>query len=444
MDSQNAISKKQLLIQFFIGLTSIVIIPILVIILLLSEQSNLKLINRQLSHQHAEDIHHILGQKIGDALETSTIELNNLEDINWEELLGNDLVEDFLILDTSYKPIYSPLEDERLGEIMIKFHQEGKSEFQEGLISEIVQEDSLLGYLLVTHQENLIQTQRPYFYFLILIPLVIGSVLFFKLMHQGLHILTSYYHNIHQSYVQASYEKDIYLDKYLRSERLVNMGRFASGLAHEIGNPLSSIISSTEILKKYELNTIEREGYYNQILNDSYKIDSLIKEFLDFRKHKAEMKTKGNINVIILDAIGDLSSFLTNKDIKIHTDLAKDLPDLIVDESRIKMVFTNLIKNAYQSIEDEGFVQIRTLNIENGIRIRIRDSGKGISPEDMESIFSPFFTTKDVGEGFGLGLFITMQIIHAHNGKLKVESNLGKGSIFTVDLVFEREEDYEE
>lgn len=437
MEKQNPISKKQLLIQFSIGLVSIVIIPILVILLLLSEQTNLKSMNHQLSQQHLADTHYILNQKIEDVLVNNTNLTSDLLDIKWEEYLPKEIVDEYLIIDNKYNLIYSPLDNERIKEL-------DKTELEENFISEIKLEDSLLGYVLIVSKESLMQTERSYFYLLILIPLIIGSILFFKLMHQGFHILSTYYHDIHQSYVQASYEKDVYLDKYLRSERLVNMGRFASGIAHEIGNPLSSIISSTEILKQYDLNSQEKDQYYNQILSDSYKIDNLIKEFLDFRKHKAEIKTKGNINEIILSAIQELPTLFKNQDIELITDLAKDLPDIIVDESRIQMVFTNLIKNAYQSIDGKGFIQVRTLNIENGIRIRIRDSGKGISLEDMEKIFTPFFTTKDVGEGFGLGLFITMQIIHAHNGKLRVESNIDRGSIFTIDLISEREEEDEE
>ncbi|MDM8534925.1 ATP-binding protein [Clostridiaceae bacterium HSG29] len=268
----------------------------------------------------------------------------------------------------------------------------------------------------------------------IIIGIFIISAVVFKVFFKASDIIMSKYINISDNYKKVNKEKNEYQNKYLRTEKLITMGRFASGIAHEIGNPLSSIISSVEILKTYELSEDEKYDYFNKISNDSEKIDRLLSEFLDFRKHEEKSKTKTDINKIILESIENVSDDKKRDEIEIVMDFSKSIPNLNVDKERIKIVFTNIIQNAYQAIDGEGFIHIRTLLVNNGVRIRISDTGTGIKPEDIKNIFDPFFTTKDVGNGFGLGLFICSQIVHSHSGTIKVDSNLGQGTTFTIEL----------
>lgn len=287
-------------------------------------------------------------------------------------------------------------------------------------------------------------TDHNQFRLFAILGILISTIIIFKIFFKVSDLIISQYVGISDSYKKVNHEKEVYMDKYLRSEKLVTMGRFASGIAHEIGNPLSSIISSAQILKKYKLSKEEQTEYINKILNDSQKIDGLLHEFLDFRKHKSEAKIKVNINDVIKESIDNISDDKKKDNIQLAMDFSKKLPDIILDKDRMSIVFTNIIQNAYQSIDGEGFIHVRTLKLDNRIRIRISDSGHGIKKEDMEKIFDPFFTTKDVGKGFGLGLFVCSQIIHSHQGSISVDSNYGEGTVFTIDLSLSKEESNEE
>lgn len=274
---------------------------------------------------------------------------------------------------------------------------------------------------------------------IIIVGIFFSVVIIFKAFFKVFDLIVRHYVNINDNYKQANYEKELYYDKFIRSEKLVTMGRFASGIAHEIGNPLSSIMSSIDILKEYPMNEKQRVDYYDQILRDSQKIDMLLQEFLDFRKQENRPKTEGNINSLIKEAIDEISEDRRKEGIDLHLDLSNSLPMLIMDPERMKIVFVNIIQNAYQAIENDGYIHIRTIKLESGIRIRISDSGAGIEESVITQIFDPFFTTKEVGAGFGLGLFMCSQIITQHHGTIKVDSTHGQGTIFTIDLFSKKE-----
>ncbi|WP_432664940.1 ATP-binding protein [Wukongibacter baidiensis] len=439
---------KEISKQILLGIVSILLIPILLIIILMTEQMSYQKKIEGFMGNHTNGIAQVLANSIN-YLDTSGP--NNefsIKDLEWNKIFPSDTESFYILIDTKGELIYKSkgygLDANHIKKIIDSddyiLEDNWYTEEFISAKSEITKDGQVLANLVILSKNVIMSSKHKQFQFFSMIVLLIGSIIWFKLLYKVYDSIISRYIWISDSYKKVNYEKKIYLEKYLRSEKLVTMGRFASGIAHEIGNPLSSIISSTQILKKYELNEKEKNDYYDKILNDSKKIDVLIKEFLDFRKYKDEAKIKVNINDIISESIDNISDNKKKDNVELIMDLSKNLPGIIADKDRICMAFTNIIQNAYQAIDGNGFIHIRTLKLEKGIRIRIRDSGHGVKEEDMEKIFDPFFTTKDVGNGFGLGLFICMQIIHSHNGTISVDSNYGEGTIFTIDLSLEKEE----
>ncbi|WP_176461702.1 sensor histidine kinase [Anaeromicrobium sediminis] len=434
--------------QILLGMISILLIPILLIILLMTQQMSYHKKMESFISNYGKEITDVVANNINYFISNDESNKFSIKDIDWDKLIPDDTDNIYIIVDIKRNLIYRSkgfeLDSNHIKQILNSHNYAIKNNGYNDdqfifVTSEISKDGQVLGTLIILSKDVNLSSNYKQFQLFSILGLLIGVIISFKLLYKVSDSIISRYVSINDSYKKVNHEKEIYLEKYLRSEKLVTMGRFASGIAHEIGNPLSSIISSTQILKKYELSEEEKTDYYDKILNDSKKIDLLIKEFLDFRKYKDEAKIKVNINDIICESIDNISDNKKNHKVELIMDLSKSLPHIIADKSRISMAFTNIIQNAYQSIHDKGFIHIRTLKFEDGIRIRIRDSGHGIKEEDMKKIFDPFFTTKDVGKGFGLGLFICMQIIHSHNGTISVHSNYGEGTIFTIDLNLDKE-----
>lgn len=435
--------------QILLGIVSTLIIPILIIVILMAEQMSYHRKVEKVMDLKEREITQILTNNIYHFINNDRYGNFSMETIEWDKIIPKNENRIYIIVDNKGKLIYKSqsheLTSNNIRQIInsdnLNFKNNSYNNKKYGFTkSKISKDGQVVGNLFLLSKNELLSSNYKGFQYFSILVLLVGSIIWFKLLYKVYDSIISRYALISDSYKKVNYEKEIYLEKYLRSEKLVTMGRFASGIAHEIGNPLSSIISSVQILKRYELGEDEKYNYYEKILNDSKKIDVLIKEFLDFRKYKDEAKAKDNINDIVCGAIDNISDDKKTNKVEIIMDLSKNLPNIIVDKNRISMAFTNIIQNAYQAIEGKGFIHIRTLKSEGGIRIRIRDSGHGIKKEDMKKIFDPFFTTKDVGNGFGLGLFICMQIIHSHNGTISVDSNYGEGTVFTIDLNLEKEE----
>lgn len=225
----------------------------------------------------------------------------------------------------------------------------------------------------------------------------------------------------------------------LRKERLAYLGTFAANLAHEIKNPLSGMRGAAQLLSR-RISDPGHSEYLEVIMKEADRLNTILNGMLDFARPARLRKKPFNIHkaldsVLFLLNDASRSIFLKSYD--------PSIPDISGDENQLKQVFLNLVKNAKEALSEGGIIQLTTRAItefhlvEGGslgrmVSIEIKDNGCGIKPEDMEKIFTPFFTTKQ--KGSGLGMAITLKIVKEHGGHLKIDSAPGKGTAATVYL----------
>ena len=230
----------------------------------------------------------------------------------------------------------------------------------------------------------------------------------------------------------------------MQAEKLSGIGVLAAGVAHEINNPLSSVAGYAEaLLRRFNDESSLTEDprldvfpkYLQVIIRESYRCKGIIDSLLSFSR-----KSDGSVSAVnVNDVLNEVLELVRHKSrydkVEVHTDLQNDLPAVTGDPSGLRQVFMNLLMNAHQAIDGPGSVEITTRCInESTVLCQIRDSGCGIPRDAIDQIWDPFFSTKDVGQGLGLGLAVTYNIIKRHGGDISVESQVGKGSQFTVRM----------
>ncbi|MEO0287191.1 MAG: GAF domain-containing sensor histidine kinase [candidate division WOR-3 bacterium] len=217
----------------------------------------------------------------------------------------------------------------------------------------------------------------------------------------------------------------------IKSEKFALIGQMSSVIIHEIKNLLSGISAMSEfiLLKSSEEKICETAKIIREEIEKGLKNLSNVLEYvkplkLDFKKRKIEE--------VIEKAITLSKGFFEGKDIEIKVEIDKNLPEILLDEDRIKEVFINLISNAAHAIEKRGFIIIRGYKEDNFIIVEVEDNGIGIKKEDIDKIFEPFFTTKP--KGVGIGLAIVKKILEYHLWEIGVQSEVGKGTIFKIKI----------
>jgi PAS domain S-box-containing protein len=221
------------------------------------------------------------------------------------------------------------------------------------------------------------------------------------------------------------------------ASRLSAVGELASGVAHEINNPLTSVIGYAELLVERDDVPEDMRSDLTAIIEGSRRVADIVQRLLAFGRESRVERTNVNVNEII-DTVLKLRAYtLITSNIKVTTQLAADLPATVADAGQLQQVFLNLIINAENEMkltQGEGILLIKTEMIGDSIRISFQDNGPGIDRKNLTRIFDPFFTTRSVGEGTGLGLSICHGIITEHKGTIWVESEPGKGATFIVEL----------
>ena len=230
----------------------------------------------------------------------------------------------------------------------------------------------------------------------------------------------------------------------LQSEKQAGIGRLAAGVAHEINNPLTGVLTFTHmLLRRTDIND-EIRSDLETIAHETERVRKIVKGLLDFSRQTALEKEQTDINKLVKSTVGLLENQALIKGITLQFEPKKDLPGRIVDRNQLQSVILNMIINAFDATQPGGTVTVSTdLTVsaqsggQKGIEIGITDTGSGISPENLDRLFDPFFTTKEVGEGTGLGLAVSYGIIERHGGTIRVQSDVGKGSTFTIWLPLE-------
>ncbi|MDH4185755.1 MAG: PAS domain S-box protein [Nitrospira sp.] len=230
------------------------------------------------------------------------------------------------------------------------------------------------------------------------------------------------------------------LEQQIRnSEKLASIGRLAAGVAHEINNPLGGILNCLYNLRKGTLSPSRQEEYRASMEDGVQRVQKIVRQLLDFsQQHEPEFALTDINHVVDRVLVLTTHLFAPNR-IVLETVLGHGLPQVMVDRHMIEQVLMNLVLNAVQAMKDGGELTIRTFVVEGVCLVEVRDTGSGIPPAVLPRIFDPFFTTKSEGEGTGLGLSVSLGIVERHGGKIVVDSEVGKGTTFTLYLPVLRE-----
>ncbi|MEE9213534.1 MAG: PAS domain S-box protein [Thermodesulfobacteriota bacterium] len=219
-----------------------------------------------------------------------------------------------------------------------------------------------------------------------------------------------------------------------RSEQLAVLGQLAAGIAHEVGNPLTSIASLVQLLQRSH-NEQDLKEKLDMIMSQTKRITQIIRDLVDFSRPSESVEEITDINKQIEKAVRIIRIDDKSKDIKFELDLSPDIghPFLIPDQ--FFQVILNLLLNAVDaSIEHGGTISIRSYKRDGAVQVNITDNGTGISPDEIDRIFEPFYTTKEVGKGTGLGLWVSNGIINSFGGNIEVESEVYKETTFTISI----------
>ncbi len=228
-----------------------------------------------------------------------------------------------------------------------------------------------------------------------------------------------------------------YVDRKLsQSEKLASLGRLAAGVAHEINNPLTGVLTYSHLLLKKAPEGSEDREDLDVIVRETTRCRKIVKELLDFARETKSARKADDLNKVVRDMISLVGNQVSFQRVQIRTELDPKLPEILIDPSEMQQVFTNLALNAAEAMPNGGVITIRTGLDGDGnfVRAEVSDTGTGIPEENMSKIFDPFFTTKEAGTGTGLGLAVTYGIIQRHEGTIEVKSQVGKGTTFTIRL----------
>ncbi|MGD2270537.1 MAG: ATP-binding protein [Desulfobacterales bacterium] len=221
-----------------------------------------------------------------------------------------------------------------------------------------------------------------------------------------------------------------------RADKLASIGQLSAGIAHEINNPLGIVLGYTQLLLRQEESESEKQRDLKTIEKHARNCKTIVEDLLNFARSSTPREDLTRIDEALEDVLkfvqqhADLDGIIINKEYDIS------VPEMFLDEKKIKQVFMNLIMNATHAIGNSGTLALSTRYVPatRQVFVKIEDNGHGIEKKNLSRIFDPFFTTKPTGEGTGLGLSVSYGIIKNHGGNILVESEVGKGSIFTIVL----------
>jgi signal transduction histidine kinase len=212
------------------------------------------------------------------------------------------------------------------------------------------------------------------------------------------------------------------------------VGELAAGVAHELNNPLTSVLGFAQVL----MRSIPPDdpGYENlvTIANEALRARDIVRDLLAFSQQTTSSHEPANINEVVGNTLSLIRRQFEASDITVQEDLADDLPLVFLATGRIKQVFLNLFTNALQAMPNGGRLMVSSRRVEDEVVVRVTDTGDGIPEEHLPRIFEPFYTTKPVGQGTGLGLSVSLGIVQEHGGRIEVESWPGEGSAVAVRL----------
>ncbi|MDZ4165841.1 MAG: cache domain-containing protein [Smithellaceae bacterium] len=218
-------------------------------------------------------------------------------------------------------------------------------------------------------------------------------------------------------------------------EKLASMGQLAAGVAHEINNPLGTIMLYSETLYREAGDDVAKREDLKMIIEATHRCKRIVADLLNFARKQEMLTQESDLHEILKQAIQSVSRRPGFDGVRIIQSFEPDLPPIQADPAQLVQVFVNLLNNAADALPEGGVITVATrLSKGRAVEIDIADTGRGIAAENLGKLFTPFFTTKPLGQGTGLGLSIVYGIIKMHRGQINVSSQVGKGTTFTVTL----------
>jgi two-component system NtrC family sensor kinase len=241
--------------------------------------------------------------------------------------------------------------------------------------------------------------------------------------------------------VRAVKERDLKLREMTDSrltqvEKQISIGRLAAGVAHEINNPLTAILSLSSLWLKKMPADDPRRGDLEIVVSETSRCREIVRNLLDFARERPMEKRRINLNAIVRETLLLAKKYEAMTTVKVELKMCSFPLAVNADAKLLQQVFMNLLLNAAEATERGGSVRVETDEDSSGhfAQVKVADSGKGIRKEDINRVFEPFFTTKGAGKGTGLGLSVSLGIIQKHDGTVEIESTEGKGTTVTVLL----------
>jgi two-component system NtrC family sensor kinase len=233
---------------------------------------------------------------------------------------------------------------------------------------------------------------------------------------------------------EAEEEKQELQEQLRHADRLATIGQLSAGVAHELNEPLANILGFAQLAEKCPGLPTQAKEDINRIVRASLHAREVIKKLMIFARQMPPHKTLINLNEIIEESLYFLEARCTKQGIRVKRSLSHDLPGIIADPAQLTQVLVNLVVNAIQAMPEGGEVTIATREANGFVNLIVEDTGMGMSDEVLKKIFIPFYSTKEIDQGTGLGLPVVHGIVSSHGGKIEVESEPGRGSRFQIVL----------
>jgi signal transduction histidine kinase len=225
-------------------------------------------------------------------------------------------------------------------------------------------------------------------------------------------------------------------EKLYLTDRLASIGEMAAGLAHELNNPLTAILTLSQLLLNHGLPGESQEDM-SCIYEEAQRATRIVKNVLLFARNNNYENGQSFVNEVVRDVLR-LRQYDENAgQITVTTHLAEDLPEIAIDRFQLQQVFLNVILNAEAAIKEAGragHLTVTTELVRDRVKVHFTDNGCGIKKNVLPRIFDPFFTTKEIGKGTGLGLSICYGIVVKHGGRIYARSQVGSGTTFTIEM----------
>jgi signal transduction histidine kinase len=234
--------------------------------------------------------------------------------------------------------------------------------------------------------------------------------------------------------MEAAAERANLQQQLIHADRLATIGQLAAGVAHELNEPLGSILGFAQLAKKCPQLPPQAGRDIEKIVTASLYAREVIRKLMVFARQVPARKESVNLNQAIEDGLYFLEARCSKGGVRVVRELARDLPQIVADPAQVKQILVNLVVNAVQAMPQGGTLTIGTRATDSSVELFVEDTGTGMSEEILEKIFLPFFTTKDVSEGTGLGLSVVHGIVAAHGGAIEAKSRPGLGTRFEIRL----------